>query len=93
MKNKIDNGSALVEKKDCKHETCKDCNHVSTSGIYYLNIARYHKHFITLMSFSLQIHAKTRFKASKKIEVICTLLKTQFKIEFLPRGTGYPIDL
>ena len=45
--------------------------------------------FVTLKSFSLQIHAKTKFKTSKKLRRRLSF-KSQFKTEFLPPVQGFP---
>ena len=59
---------------------------------YSTEVLKVFQNFITLKSFSLQIHAKTKYKTSKKLKGWLSF-KVQFKIEFLPPGTGFPIDL
>ena len=60
--------------------------------VYSTEVLEVFQNFITLKSFSLQIQSKTKYKTSKKLKR-CLSFKTQFKIEFLPPGTGFPIDL
>ena len=90
VKSKINNGSALVGRKNCKREN------ISRYQIwyFYLNIAQRCRKYSKMSLLWSLFHWKHMQKLDLKLQNILKRLlsfKTQFKIEFLPASTGFPM--
>ena len=66
VKSKIDNGSALEGEKTARIYIMLP--HLVPLIEYSTEVLEVFQNFITLKSFSLQIHAKTKYKASKQLK-------------------------
>ena len=67
MKSKTDNGSAIEGENTASMDIYIMLPHLVLLIEYSTEVLKVVQNFITLKSFSLQVHAKTKYKTSKKL--------------------------